>query len=46
LITSIKQTWSAKFPTVNLADELMARFKRNTLEALSIDFLEAIHAIL
>ena len=46
LITSIKVAWSAKFPTVNLADELMARFKRNTLEALSIDFLEAIHAIL
>jgi len=46
LIRSIKANWSAKFPTVNLADELMARFKRNTLEALSIDFLQAIHAIL
>jgi hypothetical protein len=44
LISSIKATWSSKFPTINLADELMARFRRNNLETLSVDFLMAIRA--
>jgi hypothetical protein len=43
LIESIKSNWPAD---VNLADELMRRFKRNRLEMLSTDFLQAIHAIL
>jgi hypothetical protein len=42
LITSIKQTWSRRFPGESLADELMARFRRNQLEMLSTDFLVAI----
>jgi hypothetical protein len=46
LISSIKSAWSSKFPTVSLADELMARFKRNSLEMLSIDFLMAIRTVI
>ena len=46
LISSIKETWSSKFPTVSLADELMKRFKRNSLEMLSVDFLQAILAVI
>lgn len=46
LITSIQSAWSAKFPHDNLADNLIARFKVNQLEMLSVDFLEAINAIL
>jgi hypothetical protein len=42
LITSIKQSWSRRFPGESLADELMARFRRNQLEMLSTDFLVAI----
>jgi hypothetical protein len=44
LISSIKETWSSKFPTLSLGDELMKRFKRNSLEMLSIDFLVAVRA--
>jgi hypothetical protein len=46
LINDIETIWPTKFPTVNLADELMARFKKNSLEMLSIDFLLAIRAII
>jgi uncharacterized Zn finger protein len=42
LISAIKQTWSRRFPGESLADELMARFRRNQLEMLSTDFLVAI----
>jgi len=44
LIADIKTTWRAKYPTDNLADELMRRFRRNQLEMLSVDFLTAIRA--
>jgi hypothetical protein len=44
IIADIEKIWRAKFPTVNLADELMARFRRNKLEMLSIDFLMAVRA--
>ena len=46
LISSIKSAWSAKFPGLSLADELMARFKKNSLEMLSPDFLVAIKAVI
>jgi hypothetical protein len=46
LIASIKRAWPTACPGVHLADALMARFKCNTLEALSTDFIQAIHAIL
>jgi len=46
LISSIKSSWSSKFPTVNLADELLARFRVNYLEALSMDFLNRILAVI
>jgi hypothetical protein len=46
IISSIKSAWSSKFPTVSLADELMARFKKNSLEMLSIDFLMAIRTVI
>jgi hypothetical protein len=46
IISDIKSTWSIKFPAVNLGDELMARFKRNSLETLSVDFLQAILAVI
>jgi len=42
LISSIKSTWSARFPNESLADELMARFRVNYLEALSVDFLRRV----
>jgi hypothetical protein len=45
LIADIKAAWSAKFPTINLADELTRRFRVNYLEALSVDFLAAIRAV-
>jgi len=41
IIADIKATWPKD---VNLADALMARFKVNYLEALSVDFLTAIRA--
>jgi hypothetical protein len=46
LIDGIKTRWQQACPGVHLADALMARFKCNTLEALSTDFIEAINAIL
>jgi len=46
LINDIKETWSTKFPTLSLGDELMKRFKRNSLEMLSIDFLMAVKAVI
>jgi hypothetical protein len=42
LIASIKSTWSAKFPTVNLADELMRRFCVNSLNFLADDMLAGV----
>ena len=44
LINDIKETWGSKFPGLSLADELMARFKKNSLEMLSPDFLVAVRA--
>ena len=44
LIADIKAAWSRRFPTDNLADELMRRFRKNQLEMLSVDFLTAIRA--
>jgi hypothetical protein len=44
LIADIKARWPHH--EYNLADELMARFKRNQLEMLSIDFLQAIQAVI
>lgn len=44
LISSIKETWPKSWPP--LADELMARFRVNYLEALSVDFLMAIRAVI
>ena len=41
LIADIKAAWPKD---VNLADELMRRFKKNRLEMLSIDFLMAVKA--
>jgi len=41
LIADIKANWPSD---LNLADELMRRFRRNQLEMLSIDFLTAIRA--
>jgi hypothetical protein len=46
LIEDIKRTWKDRFPTINLGDELMSRFKRNSLEMLSVDFLMAIRAVI
>jgi hypothetical protein len=46
IIADIKSTWGTKFPGLSLADELMARFRRNSLEMLSIDFLVAIKAVI
>lgn len=43
VIADIRARWPKD---VNLADELTRRFHRNTLEALSIDFLAAIAATL
>src|SRR5262245_28334634 len=44
LEAEIKATFAAKFPTDNLADALMNRFKVNTLSFLNIDFLHRILA--
>ena len=41
IIAEIKSNWPSD---ISLADELMARFRKNQLEMLSIDFLTAIHA--
>jgi len=46
LISSIKSTWGTKFPGESLADELLARFRVNYLEALSLDFLMVIKAVI
>jgi hypothetical protein len=46
LISTIKSAWTSKFPTINLGDELLARFRVNYLEALSLDFLMAIKAVI
>lgn len=43
IIADIKARWPRD---INLADELMARFRRNSLEMLSVDFLIAIQATL
>lgn len=42
IIADIKRAWPHN--EFNLTDELMKRFKRNSLEMLSVDFLQAIHA--
>lgn len=44
VINYITARWPIACPGVYLADELMARFRRNQLEMLSIDFLTAIRA--
>jgi hypothetical protein len=44
LIESIKASWSRKFPTDNLADELMRRFRVNQLSMLADDMLQGVLA--
>src|SRR5262249_7490120 len=42
LIAEIGATWLAKFPGESLADNLMSRFRVNTLALLNVDFLRRI----
>ena len=42
LIADIKAAWSRNFPGVSLADELLRRFRVNTLEYLPEDMLRAV----
>ena len=42
LIADIKATWSRRFPGESLADNLMSRFRVNTLALLNVDFLRRI----
>jgi hypothetical protein len=46
LIAGIKAAWSRKYPRESLADNLMARFRCNNLEALNTDFLRRIQGAL
>jgi hypothetical protein len=46
VITTIMSTWTAKFPTIHLADKLMARFRANSLNFLSNDLLAAVLTVI
>ena len=46
VITTIKSTWRARFPTINLANQLMARFRVSSLNFLSNDLLAAVLTVI
>ena len=46
LIAEIKTTWFERFPGESLADNLMSRFRVNTLSLLNVDFLRDILAVI
>jgi len=45
LIADIKSTWSRRFPGLSLADELLRRFRVNTLDFLADDMLRGVLAV-
>ena len=45
LIADIKAAWSRRFPGVSLADELLRRFRVNTLDFLAEDMLRGVLAV-
>jgi len=45
LIADIKAAWSRNFPGVSLADELLRRFRVNTLDYLAEDMLRGVLAV-